>query len=365
MTVRGIAEKAGVSIGTVDRVLHGRGRVSPETKERILSIVRESGYTPNPIARHLKLNKKHTFAIVMPDLDEDSGYWRIAYSGVQKAQKELAAFGVNIKRFEFNRYNQSSFAKAMAAFDPGLFSGLLIAPVIPEESLSLLRRMPADFPVVFFDAQIPSFTPLTRIGQNAFQSGMLAGRLLEAFSKRRGPYIIVSTHSEDYHIQKRIEGFQAYFALALRTIVLRECFDIEHKEKREFFVRQLLSEFPSIDGIFVTNASVHGIAARINSRAESPHVAIVGYDLVPENVRQLQAGTIDCIVSQRQDHQGYQGLYQLYRKVVLGQDVEAEIEMPIDIYLKENLLQQALPEPQKIISSPVPAIAQSARLQGI
>jgi LacI family transcriptional regulator len=344
MTVRGIAEKAGVSIGTVDRVLHGRGRVSTETKERILAIIKESEYIPNPIARHLKLNKKHTFAIILPDLDEDSGYWRIAFTGAQKAQKELAAFGVGVKRFEFNRYNRASFTKAISLFDPSQFSGLLIAPVLPEESLALLKSLPTDFPVVFFDAQLPSYVPLTRIGQNAFQSGLLAGRLLEAFSQRTGPYVIVSTHSEDYHIQKRIEGFQEYFKGKAYEIFLRECFDIEHKEKREFFIRQLFSKFPSIDGIFVTNASVHGIAAKVNSRPNSSHIAIVGYDLVPENVRQLQTGTIDCIVSQRQDYQAYQGVYQLYRKVVLNQDVEAEAEMPIDIYLEQNLMPQTLSE---------------------
>lgn len=337
MTVREIAERAGVSIGTVDRVLHGRGRVSPETKERILAIIKESGYTPNPIARHLKLNKKHIFAVVMPALDEDSGYWRIACAGINKAQKELAAFGVGIHRFEFNRYNQQSFSRILAGFDPSRYSGLLMAPVIPGESRSFLQKLPEGFPVVFFDAQLPAFSPLTRIGQNAFRSGLLAGRLLEAFSRRTGPYVIVSTHGEDFHIQKRIEGFQAYFAGSSHEPVVRECFDIEHRERRESFVRQLLAEFPFIDGIFVTNASVHGIAAQANSRAGSPHVAIVGYDLVPDNVRQLEAGTIDCILSQRQDYQGYQGLYQLYREVVLGQEVEAEIEMPIDVYLKENL----------------------------
>jgi len=63
MTVREIAKKAGVSIGTVDRVIHGRGRVAPETRNCILSIIEESGYTPNPIARHLKLNKKYTLAV--------------------------------------------------------------------------------------------------------------------------------------------------------------------------------------------------------------------------------------------------------------------------------------------------------------
>jgi LacI family transcriptional regulator len=66
MTVREIAEKAGVSIGTVDRVLHNRGRVSPKTKASILAIIEQSGYTPNPIARHLKLNKKYPFAVIMP-----------------------------------------------------------------------------------------------------------------------------------------------------------------------------------------------------------------------------------------------------------------------------------------------------------
>jgi len=348
MTVREIAEKAGVSIGTVDRVLHNRGRVSSETKASILSIIEQSGYTPNPIARHLKLNKKYPFAVIMPVSDEDSGYWRIACAGIQKAQKELAAFGVSVKRFEFNRYVRTSFAKAMASFDPLQFAGLLIAPVIPDETRALLSCLPQDYPVVFFDAQIPTCKPLTRIGQNAYQSGLLAGRLLEAFSSRSGPYVIVSTHSEDYHIRKRIEGFKDYFSSLAYKVYLRECFDIEHREKRGHFTSQLLQEFSSIDGVFVTNASVHGIAADLNTRPGQAHITVVGYDLVPENIKQIEAKTIDCIISQRQEQQGYQGIYQLYRSVVLGQSVEPEIEMPIDIHLRENLPPEPHVEPQRV-----------------
>jgi len=337
MTVREIAKKAGVSIGTVDRVLHNRGRVSPDTRASILSIIEQSGYTPNPFARHLKLNKKFPFAVIMPVPDEDSGYWRIAALGIQKAQQELAAFGVSVKRFEFNRYTRASFAKAISSFNPEQFAGLLISPVIPDETTALLDRLPLDYPVVFFDALIPTFKPMTQIGQNAYQSGLLAGRLLEAFSSRTGPYIIVSTHSEDYHIRKRIEGFSAYFEKLSYKVYLRECFDIEHPDKHEHFTRLLLQEFPFIDGIFVTNASVHGIAADINARPGERHITVVGYDLVPENIKQVEAKTIDCIISQRQEQQGYQGIYQLYRSIVLGQPVESEIEMPIDVHLRENL----------------------------
>jgi len=87
VTVRGIAEKAGVSIGTVDRVIHNRGRVSPETRDKILGIIAESGYTPNPIARHLKLNKKHTFAVIMPAPYEDSSYLASSLRGYAKGHK--------------------------------------------------------------------------------------------------------------------------------------------------------------------------------------------------------------------------------------------------------------------------------------
>ena len=52
-----IAKKAGVSIGTVDRVLHQRGEVSEETREKILKIIREFDYRPNILASTLASKK--------------------------------------------------------------------------------------------------------------------------------------------------------------------------------------------------------------------------------------------------------------------------------------------------------------------
>jgi len=177
MTVWEIAEQARFSIGTFDRVMHGRGRVSPETKARILAIIKESGYTPNPMVRHLKLNKLHTFAVVMPALDEDSGYWRIVCKGINKAQKELAAFGVAIHRFEFNRYNLQSFLRTLAEFDPSRYSGLFMAPVISEESRFFLQKLPEGFPLVFFDAHLPAFSPRTPSRSRQFPESKLKRRV--------------------------------------------------------------------------------------------------------------------------------------------------------------------------------------------
>ena len=58
LTMKDIAQLAGVSRGTVDRVLNNRGAVSPETAERIRSIMRAVNYTPNLAGKTLAIKKK-------------------------------------------------------------------------------------------------------------------------------------------------------------------------------------------------------------------------------------------------------------------------------------------------------------------
>ena len=89
MTIAEIAKLAGVSIGTVDRVLHNRGRVAPKTVETIMAIIDEYGYQPNAFARNLKLSKTYTVGVILPQLHSEYGYWRLIYNGVLKATKEL------------------------------------------------------------------------------------------------------------------------------------------------------------------------------------------------------------------------------------------------------------------------------------
>ncbi|MFZ2781886.1 MAG: LacI family DNA-binding transcriptional regulator [Rectinemataceae bacterium] len=346
MTLREIAEAAQVSIGTVDRVLHDRGRVSPETKAKIEALIDRYGYKPNPIARHLKLNRKYSFAALMPRAGEDSGYWKIADAGVEKAAKELAAFGVSVRKIEYNRYDPVSFFENTRRMADMGFDGLLMTPLLPEAGASLLKALPEGFPVVFFDAQLPGYSPLSRIGQDAFRSGVLAGRLLDAFSAKKGPYFVVSSHGEDFHIRKRIEGFLSYFGSPAltpepspapsREIRTFENIDLEHREKRETFLRKMLEGTQNPGGIFVTNVSVHGVASYVNGK-NTDHIAVVGYDLVPENECRLRSGMIDCILSQRPEYQTYEGIYRLYRHVALQQAVEKESVVPIDIYVRENL----------------------------
>ena len=70
MNIYDISEKAGVSIATVSRVLNGNPNVSEKTRNKILNIMEECGYTPNAFARGLMTNSMHTVGILCPDVSD-------------------------------------------------------------------------------------------------------------------------------------------------------------------------------------------------------------------------------------------------------------------------------------------------------
>lgn len=82
MNIYDIASKAGVSIATVSRVLNGKGNVSEKTKEHVLKIIEEMGYTPNIFARGLGLNSIKMVGILCSDVSDI--YYATAVSTIEK-----------------------------------------------------------------------------------------------------------------------------------------------------------------------------------------------------------------------------------------------------------------------------------------
>ena len=70
VTIRDVAEKAGVSYQTVSRVINQSPNVSDVTRQRILDVIDELGYAPNATARSLASRKTHTLGLIVPDFYE-------------------------------------------------------------------------------------------------------------------------------------------------------------------------------------------------------------------------------------------------------------------------------------------------------
>ena len=67
VTISDVAKAAGVTRGTIDRVLHERGEVSEETRAKVLKVIKDLGYKTNVYASMLAKNKSHDIAVILPN----------------------------------------------------------------------------------------------------------------------------------------------------------------------------------------------------------------------------------------------------------------------------------------------------------
>jgi LacI family transcriptional regulator len=329
---------AGVSIGTVDRVLHKRGRVSPATEKRILGIVKDLEYKPNIFARNLKLAKTFVFGILMPQPAQDSAYWTLPLKGVARAEAELHSQKIRVRRFFYDKHSEASFSRVRRKILAASLDGLLVAPVASRQFERFLRAVPERLPFVFFDSFIPGTPHLSAIGQDSFQSGVLSARLMKMLVADPGHIAIIKVLPKDFHIDDRVRGFLTYCRLCphVTSAVYEVNGDEGHGANPRIF-DQIFRRHPDLKGIFVTNASTHQAAAHVKSRGAAGKVHVIGYDLINENVRYLREGVIDFLISQQPERQGYEGIYTLYRHVVLKEPVPKNVMMQIDIVTSENM----------------------------
>ena len=103
-TIKDIARMAGVSAGTVDRVLHNRGDVSPQSKAKVQKVLDEIHYQPNVFAIGLAAKKKYSFVCLIPYYIEHD-YWHSVVGGIERARQELRPFNVSVDYLylSFNR----------------------------------------------------------------------------------------------------------------------------------------------------------------------------------------------------------------------------------------------------------------------
>jgi LacI family transcriptional regulator len=339
MTVKEIAGLAGVSIGTVDRVIHRRGRVSPATLARVQKIIDQYDFTPNPLAGGLKRNRAYRFAALLPKRNQDAGYWGQAIQGIVEGAGEVAPLGVETEIYEYDRYSPQEFQNFSDAILEKKPDGIIVPPIRPEKIRVFINKIQdLGIPYIFFDADIPDMNPLCRIGQDPIKGGYLAGRLMRLFAGTiTKPVGILDAHGEDYHITRRRDGFVRYAQEYNFQVIVKEYSDFRGTEISKTEILLFLKENTGLAGLFITNCMIHRACAALKSCAARRELLLVGYDLIPKNKRLLKDGFIDAIISQRSAEQGREALRYLYQYVVLKQHVPPRIEIPLDVYIRENV----------------------------
>jgi LacI family transcriptional regulator len=335
-TIKDIAQMAGVSKGTVDRVLHKRGKVSDEALNKINEVLNLINYEPNLIARNLKNNKVHRICILLPDPKIDP-YWLPCVKGIEDAVQEFRAYNFAIDTYYFNPEQKKSFLKINETVLERSPDAVLLASLFHKETLEVIEKYDAlNIIVNTFNNQAQSTSIKSFVGQDLFRSGRVAAKLLDLLLKKGQIAIIHIDESikNAIHMQEKERGFRDYF-----SDKETEDYDIMTLKLKSPNVESNLVNFindnPDLSGIFISTSKAYLIAKTI-SETEHKKIAFIGYDLIENNMNYLNQGIIDFLIHQNQKRQTYLGVTSIIEYFLFDKPIPNTILLPIDIVNSEN-----------------------------
>jgi DNA-binding LacI/PurR family transcriptional regulator len=150
-TIREIAEKAGVCIATVSRVLNQKDNVLPETRQKILALIERTGYRPNAMGRGLVLRRSRN--IVLAHFSIADPYCVALSESVSSRCHEL---GYRMLLADC-RCDAALEAEHLARVRDGSADGMIVSPLPIRDNIPVFRELAqSGFPVVVIDNAAPT-----------------------------------------------------------------------------------------------------------------------------------------------------------------------------------------------------------------
>lgn len=340
--IKDIAELSGVSTGTVDRILHKRGKVSIEAREKVEKVLKEIDYHPNLIARSLALKKQYHLITVTPIVHTGS-YWDQLCIGIDAAENDLFSYNVKVKRLYFDQYDKSSFDKLIPQVENADCQGVVIATLFKDGVLELTRILDEkEIPYVLIDAYIEGTNAVSYYGTPSFDSGYIAGRLIYNQIRKDEDLVIFKFsrigNQASTQGQIREEGFRKYLSeKEYNGRIYHLNVQTGNDEENKQIIHDFMLNHPQLNRGIIFNSKAYMICDYLKENKIRKDFKLVGYDAIEGNIQYLKDERITHLIAQRPEVQGVNCIKALFRHLVLQEKNELINYMPIDILMKENI----------------------------
>lgn len=340
--IKDIARLAGVSIGTIDRVLHNRGEVAESTKKKIQNLLKEMNYSPNIMAQVLKSKKTYHLVSILPEPTINNSFWQKHSKGIERAIQELENFPLSLTKVNFNMQSEEDFQKKIDMVLRLAPDGILLAPIFKSESVSFCKKLTSEkIPFVFIDSYIEKTDFLAYIGEDVYRSGKVAGQLTDMITPKNTDILVVNIArnlQNVLHLKNRTDGFLNYFEKEGTNRGRK--ISISISEPSATVVRtemdKAFKEYPGIRSVFISGSKSYFIAGYLEEKGFD-NINLIGYDLLDTNVEFLKSDAIRFLINQRPDEQTYRGIKKLFEYLSLHKIPEKFEYLPVDIVTSENV----------------------------
>lgn len=336
VTLQDVADRLGISAGTVSRALQDHPGLNPMTKARVLQMANSLGYRPNLAARFLS-SRRHLVIGVNTPKDPTSFYDQVR-KGIDQESAPFKMNGVDLQHRMFPRLGvgeEEVFEAALAA----KVDGLIIVPGGSANLKSCIRKASQlKIPVVCLISDVTAARKLASVSVDAAASGALAAELMGRFLMGKGS---VAVTSGDLTVSDHCGKFTAFQRTLQAEFPAMKLFPAieNHESESEAYDKTLrfLRTHPDLDGIYISTGNGSPVLRALDDTESFGRLTVLSTDLYPQVLAKLEEGSVAGSIYQRPVSQGRMAFRMLYEFLGEGACPPANVTLAPLLVMRGNL----------------------------
>ena len=337
LTLKDIAREVGVSVATLDRVLHGRAGVREETARRVREAMDRHGFRPFATGPELARIRASRLALVMPE--GTNVFMSMIFDHIAEMSGWLMARRATVETTKTNVFNPAALAQTLESLT-GRYDGVAVVALDHQSVRAAIDDLVAGGTYV---ATLVSDVPGSRrhryVGIDNVAAGRTAGSLMGRFVRSQTGKIGIIAGSQSLRDHaERIFGFNQLMSLEYPHLdILSPVEGGDDDGESEALMMRLIADHPDLIGVYNVGAGIPGVAKAITDAGRETAITFIGHDLSHVTRKCLLRGVMDAVVAQDPGHEARSAMRVLL-SLIRGEPILAEQErIRVDIVMRDNL----------------------------
>lgn len=336
--VRDIAKLANVSVGTVDRALNNRPGINPQTREYIVSIAQQHGYSPNLSARALSFGKSSIrVGLCIPR--EIHYFYDQVHAGFMDEARRHQHIGLEVF-YQPVKTLQSSLKPAVRKLLESKVDALVVTPGQARQAAPLIAELEQqyDVRVACVATDDSQSARSTTVCVDPVVNGSVAAELMAKLTPT-GATVAVFTgdfNTEDH--AAKVRAFCARFPVECRDGQIVEVIEgFEDEAEIHKKAVKLLRTYEDLAGIYISTVNCMPVCQAVEAAGKGGRLRIISTDIFPEMTPYFIRNTLSAAIYQNPFRQGQLALQLIVDHFVTGRPFPLNFHLNPVIALRSNL----------------------------
>jgi LacI family transcriptional regulator len=333
-----VAREAGVSVATVDRVIHGRSGVKPHTADHILGVIeRMENGDPDVNTASVGRSRKLYFDIILPI--GTNAFFDSLEEEIREYANRPANSGLSVRVHRIKGFDPDALADNIELISHQTDGIAFVAIESPQVRETVNRIVQKNIPVVTLVSDLSGSRRMGYIGLDNRAGGRTAGYLMGRFlGGAAGTVLMLAGSPQLRDHEEREMGFRRVLGEGFTNLkIISYLEDRDDDETAYQQVIKVIGEYPDLVGIYDIGAGTQGISRALLEAGRSNDIVFIGHELTRYSREFLIDGVMDAVIDQVPQKEARM-LIDMLERFASGENGGYNTEVaPISVFFRENL----------------------------